>query len=133
MTNHTPRRRTRRPARKSPDPSAPLYETREALRDAQLYRDYGIGYGLVALMTYERQGRCDCCGRVPKKGGLVIDHDHKAPRGPRGVRGLLCGPCNRAIGTLGDDAAGLYQAYNYLARYEQRQADRADDGEGVSF
>ena len=41
---------------------------------------------------------------------LVIDHDHHTGQ----IRGLLCNPCNRAIGMLGDDAEVVQAAADYL-------------------
>jgi len=40
----------------------------------------------------------------------VIDHDHRTGQ----IRGLLCNPCNGAIGMRGDDAEGARAALDYL-------------------
>ncbi len=73
-------------------------------------RMYGLTVEDYDRMVAERKGRCDCCGRKPRK--LVVDHDHKTGI----VRGLLCQGCNPAIGKLGDDVAGLQRAIDYLQR-----------------
>jgi hypothetical protein len=77
------------------------------------FKKYGI--------TPEQYGRlaaagCAICKRTDR--ALHVDHDHRCcPKSHtcgRCVRGLLCGPCNRAIGLLGDDAATLRSATAYL-------------------
>ena len=61
-----------------------------------------------------RQGRvCGICGTDSARSKnklLVVDHDHATDR----VRGLLCSPCNQAVGVLGDDIRGVYRALRYL-------------------
>lgn len=64
---------------------------------------------------FEKQdGLCAICG-TSEPGGrfkshLSVDHDHRTGR----VRGLLCGPCNTALGLVKDDPARLRAAANYL-------------------
>jgi len=52
---------------------------------------------------------CECCGRVPPK-GMQVDHDHVTGK----FRGWLCGPCNRALGLLGDNIEGVLKLLSYL-------------------
>jgi hypothetical protein len=54
-------------------------------------------------------GCCAICGRKAV-GKFNIDHDHNTGE----VRGLLCGPCNRGIGLLGDSVDVLKRAAEYL-------------------
>ena len=44
---------------------------------------------------------------------LAFDHDHTTAQ----RRGVLCGPCNQALGLFGDDVARLKAAVDYLRRY----------------
>ena len=55
---------------------------------------------------------CECCGNPPGAKGLALDHDHETGA----FRGWLCGPCNTAIGSLGDCTAGVQRALDYLKR-----------------
>lgn len=60
---------------------------------------YGLPVGEYDKLWRHQGGQCAMCGRagtLTKNGpvGLVIDHDHVTGR----VRGLLCGPCNTALG-----------------------------------
>ena len=69
-------------------------------------RFYGMSYEEyeAALKT-----ECEICG---KKDDLAIDHCHDSGK----VRGVLCRPCNRAIGMLGDDFDRVQSAANYLKK-----------------
>lgn len=48
-----------------------------------------------------------------KDGFLHVDHDHRTGK----VRGLLCGQCNRGIGSLGDSIETLDRAIEYLKTF----------------
>jgi hypothetical protein len=52
-------------------------------------------------------GICACCQRRP---AAVADHDHVTGV----VRGFLCGPCNIALGLLGDTLDDVRKAMLYL-------------------
>jgi hypothetical protein len=51
---------------------------------------------------------CECCSKEAET--LCLDHCHKTLK----FRGWLCELCNRGIGQLGDDIAGLERALRYL-------------------
>lgn len=58
---------------------------------------------VIARLTAEQKGRCKVCGcEGAKLGdgtvGLVLDHCHATGR----PRAMLCGPCNAALGLLGE-------------------------------
>lgn len=56
-------------------------------------------------------GVCAICRRPPSKGThLVVDHSHKTGK----IRGLLCSPCNKALGFLQDSIVHLTSGINYL-------------------
>lgn len=56
-------------------------------------------------------GRCAICKRKPEEWRrLAVDHDHETNE----IRGLLCSRCNTALGLLGDTAALLRAAADYL-------------------
>ena len=56
-------------------------------------------------------GYCEICGSTED---LVYDHDHVTMK----ARGCLCRGCNRAIGQLGDNLAGLLNAVKYLEAHD---------------
>lgn len=56
-------------------------------------------------------GRCAICGDEPQVGKrLSLDHCHQTGK----FRGLLCQPCNIAIGHLKDDSHIVAVAAEYL-------------------
>lgn len=77
-------------------------------------------------MLASQNGVCAVCGRLPDatKRGFSIDHDHACcPEASKScgrcIRGILCGPCNRAIGMLRDDPDIITAAANYILKYRE--------------
>lgn len=87
-------------------------KTREALRRSNRKHYYRRTYNLtseeVEVMRAEQGGACAICRRVVDQ--LHVDHD--AETGV--VRGLLCGTCNRGIGSLKHSIENLQRAIAYL-------------------
>lgn len=80
------------------------------------HQRYGITAPEFDRLLKRQGGVCAICGgvnTVEKKGqptvrNLAVDH------GPRGIRGLLCGKCNRGLGYFGHDTKLLHSAIRYL-------------------
>lgn len=74
-------------------------------------RDYDLAYSLQA-------GLCanEFCGR---SGKLHMDHDHKT----MAFRGLLCGPCNRALGLCRESPSILKGLAAYIQAQEAFHAE----------
>jgi hypothetical protein len=68
---------------------------------------YGLEPEEYTKLYEETGGICPVCGHRPVQ---VVDHDHET----NDVRGLLCQPCNIALGTLGDSLAGAKRLVAYL-------------------
>lgn len=72
-------------------------------------------------------GRCAICrcGEPGGKGRWHVDHDHQCCGRKRAckkcIRGLLCTRCNVGLGYLGDNAATLLVAADYLIRQRSGQ------------
>lgn len=81
----------------------------EASRKAALRRHYGLSIEEYNAMEESQKGKCLICKRKPKS-RLHVDHCHKTGR----VRGLLCAPCNTAIGKMRDCPKILRSAIEYL-------------------
>lgn len=92
-------------------------EQRDLYLGRQRERTFKQRYGLTLAdykdMLVKQGGHCVLCSRTPEQeryGRLNVDHCHETGR----VRGLLCTPCNHALGMLGDNVAGLQKAVEYL-------------------
>lgn len=79
------------------------------LCQAHLSRVRRYGLSLEDLNVLEAQAACDICTLRPP---VHVDHDHDSGA----VRGYLCHQCNIGLGLLGDTAADLKRAYDYLNR-----------------
>jgi hypothetical protein len=76
---------------------------------------YGITIEEYDLLVQAQNGRCAICGTTNPGGRKVrfcVDHDHITGK----IRGLLCSPCNRALGGFHDDPQLLRVAINYLIK-----------------
>lgn len=64
---------------------------------------------------------CQICGRPEEIGSASrkLNYDHCHDTGV--FRGVLCRTCNQAIGQLGDNAASLLKAYEYLKSFESKK------------
>jgi hypothetical protein len=82
---------------------------REKVVEHHLRHTYGLTLEQFKAMAAAQDGRCAICQRTRK---LTVDHCHKTGK----IRGLLCGSCNRALGTFGDNADGVKRVLIYLER-----------------
>jgi Recombination endonuclease VII len=80
-----------------------------AQRKSYLKKYYGLTQEDYLGMVERQQGLCAICRQPSTKGILQIDHCHKTGR----VRGLLCDPCNKAIGLMKDSPEYLKTAASY--------------------
>lgn len=79
------------------------------------YEQYGITEEIFNKMLQSQNHSCYTCGKhkddVGSK-GLCIDHCHETNT----VRGLLCGPCNTALGLLKEDIEIMKKLINYVEK-----------------
>lgn len=76
---------------------------------------FGLSPEMFEVLVVEQGGLCSICCGGPTSLGLCIDHNHKSGR----MRGLLCGPCNSAIGLLKDSPEIVEAAAKYLRQYSE--------------
>lgn len=89
---------------------------RERCHYAHKRRTYGLTPEQLSEMLEQQGGGCGICGGPPRSvRGWSIDHDHDTGR----VRGILCVPCNSALGALGDDIASIRRVLAYLLKAEE--------------
>lgn len=86
-------------------------QSKQSSRNRNIVFKYGITHNDYLERLKEQGGVCAICGTKDNKGKrFSIDHCHTTHK----IRGLLCNQCNRGIGMLGDTAADLKRAYDYL-------------------
>lgn len=83
-----------------------VYSRRRILRNRGLTEE-----SYAALKASQGNACAICATAFPERPEPHIDHDHATGV----VRGLLCGPCNQAIGLLREDPELLARAAEYLA------------------
>jgi hypothetical protein len=82
-------------------------------RRKNLWRFYKVTPEEYDVWLQKQNGRCAICETDTPRGRwacLAVDHCHMTGN----IRGLLCSPCNTAIGALGDNEAGLARALAYV-------------------
>jgi hypothetical protein len=114
--------------RTCPDCRANDYESRRPPRATtprdryrwRLARQYGLTLEQRDAMAARQGHKCALCG-APESPALRlhVDHDHACcPTSGMScgkcVRGLVCGPCNRTLGLLNEDAETLAAMARYL-------------------
>lgn len=75
-------------------------------------RYYGITPNDYNRMYEDQKGCCKVCGTQSGNTKFHIDHCHTTGK----VRGLLCGPCNRALGLLNDNPLTILNLYHYISQ-----------------
>jgi len=86
-------------------------------------RKYGITHERLIELLEAQYGGCAACMEpltldpnqdVPMRNRAAVDHDHETGQ----IRGLLCGPCNRALGLVKDEQRILKGLLRYLEDYK---------------
>ncbi|WP_030240715.1 MULTISPECIES: endonuclease domain-containing protein [unclassified Streptomyces] len=96
----------------------------EARRDTRLRHYYGISLSDYTRLLSDQGNKCAVCGAPECATGksFAVDHDHACCSGTRScgkcIRGLLCLPCNTALGNFRDSPDLLRAAIEYLSRSE---------------
>jgi hypothetical protein len=75
---------------------------------------YGLTLDDYEEMLAEQNGVCASCGTPPTGKKLSIDHDHETGV----IRGLLCQPCNTALGLLKDSSDCVASLLAYSLSHE---------------
>lgn len=93
----------------------------KTMRDQRIQRSYGISVAERDAMLALQGGCCANCGSSEHRGkNWVVDHDHGCCPGDRTcgncIAGILCAPCNFAIGLLNDDINLMAKTIEYVKR-----------------
>lgn len=103
--------------RRKRHPNYPAYR-----RNIDLQTKYNVTLAWLEA-ALAKQGGCAICGSREHRGrGWCVDHNHACCPGRYScgicVRGVLCFPCNVAIGNFNDNVDALLAAVEYLERYK---------------
>ena len=81
-------------------------------KENRLMREYGLSSAEWQEFFDEQKGKCLICDthQSDLKQTLNVDHCHETGR----VRGLLCGPCNQALGIMKDDKENVLRMVKYI-------------------
>lgn len=80
----------------------------------RLRNRYGISLDEYRHLWHHQDGKCAICSTVfLRASDAHVDHCHSVGK----VRGLLCGKCNKAIGSMSDNAEILRAAADYVEFY----------------
>jgi hypothetical protein len=83
----------------------------DAKKNEHLRRKYNLPPGGYPAMLTAQASGCAICGEPHKQGKVLhVDHCHVTEK----VRGLLCAPCNTALGGFRDNEEFLLRAVSYL-------------------
>jgi len=91
---------------------APRNKIYKNVEDSKLVLKYGITFDGFKTILKAQNFSCAICGvhQTELNYRMAVDHDHSTGK----VRGLLCRPCNHAIGLLKDDPRNAARASEYL-------------------
>lgn len=94
--------------------------TKDDRRRHHLRYKFGLSLEQYEQMIEDCDARCPACKR--QSTDLHIDHDHRCCSGKSScgkcIRGLLCGPCNRALGLLQENEEAILGLLEYIRTKE---------------
>lgn len=92
------------------------HDNKLSIAAGTLLRTYGITQKEREAMNEAQGGLCASCGHPPTGKGhtskLFLDHCHATGK----IRGLLCHPCNVALGLLRDDPVRIRALLTFVER-----------------
>lgn len=112
------REMARKSAKKRRDAGKATKMSAEERRNYHTKARYGLTSADVDLLLRRQEGKCALCKRVLVRFGnrrteAQIDHCHDSGV----VRGVLCGGCNRGLGSFEDNAEALEAAARYVSAF----------------
>lgn len=84
-------------------------------KDQALRYKFGISIEDYDSLMETQGGVCAICGLEDKDFALGVDHNHETGE----IRGLLCNPCNRALGLLKENKNNMANMIAYVEYYNE--------------
>jgi cell division protein FtsI/penicillin-binding protein 2 len=101
--------------RKAKQASLQTEDDKIRARETFLLRKFGILIADYDALLVSQNGVCAICRKTcPSGRRLAVDHCHDTGK----VRGLLCTPCNTAIGLVKEDTLRLRALIDYIERHK---------------
>lgn len=89
---------------------------RRSAFEAKIKHWLGITTEDLARKYEEQSGKCDGCGTLLRWDyDTCIDHDHSSGK----FRGLLCRPCNNALGLVRESEDTMIGLIGYVRKYKK--------------
>lgn len=86
-------------------------ENPEKVRSRELKKKYGLSVEKFNAMLSDQGGACKICKKQAQKNkNLSVDHCHTSNR----IRGIICQPCNMALGMVKDNVGVLRSMIAYV-------------------
>ena len=82
-------------------------------RERHLISAFGIDSSKYESLLVFQGGVCAICKGKNNGKAFHVDHSHATGK----VRGLLCSPCNMAIGRIGENIQVLQKAMSYIVAH----------------
>lgn len=97
----------------------------ERKRQIRLAAHYGLTTDAFDALLQKQNGGCAIC-QTQEMDRCAVDHDHSCCGGSKTcgkcIRGILCYPCNTALGLFKDSAKSLARALDYLSGTNSNEA-----------
>lgn len=105
------------------------YWCKRCYMDSQLIVMYNVNLDWYEETFAEQGGHCATCPNEidpnERVSRMAVDHDHACCPGAKScgkcVRGILCSPCNHALGNVNDTIAILANMIDYLTFHHERR------------
>ncbi len=96
----------------------------EKVREKGYMSKYGITLADFDNLRISQRFCCKICSAHETQfdSHLHVDHCHKTGK----VRGLLCGPCNKALGLFKDNITSIHNAAEYLEQANSKLVDNSN-------
>lgn len=90
-------------------------KNKQRAREYELRRRYGMTFNQKMVIFKAQKGRCAICRTLFKCiFSSHVDHNHTT----KAIRGLLCSPCNTALGLLKESKKNARNLIRYIQKHE---------------
>lgn len=106
-------------------------ERYKSANNKTVLKKHGLSLEEFETLLKDQNGVCAICKKLPTRGRLHVDHNHKCCEKfacDKCRRGLLCQSCNGALGLVSDNIQTLLSMVEYIKQWEIDDKDLATAG-----